>query len=138
MNPFDFIKAINSKKTDNEDIQFMIDHDKESIRVEPKYLPYIINKAFSNEYDSVMLANEMNTHWRLDNQLQFDFYYHGLSRRNRYGKWFKADKTVHEDLEAVKEFYGYSNQKANEVLSIIDTDGIAKIKQQLRKGGRYG
>ena len=43
-----------------------------------------------------------------------------------------------ENLEYVKEFYGYSNVKAKAALDILSEEQISAIKQKLNKGGRNG
>jgi hypothetical protein len=48
----------------------------------------------------------------------------------------KASKVT--NLEYVKEYYGYSNEKAKSALDILDDDQITAIKDSLNKGGRNG
>ena len=40
-----------------------------------------------------------------------------------------------EDLECVKEYYGYSNEKASQALKILDNQQLNFIKQRLETGG---
>ena len=94
---------------------------------EKKYSPFIIN-------DTVMLVNEMNFHHHLDNKLQYDFLLNSLRKQNRYAPWMKASKT--KNLEYVKEYFGYNNEKARSVLNILNDEQIAYIKTKLKKGGK--
>ena len=40
-----------------------------------------------------------------------------------------------KDIECVKEYYGYSNDKAKSALDILTRDQIKLIKEKLFKGG---
>ena len=126
MNPFEFVKAINSKKNIIRD-----DLDEKS------YLPYMINHSFSYFSDTVLLANEMNLNHHIDNKLQNDFFIN-IIRKNpkRFSKW---NKVKHDgDFEAVKEYYGYSNEKTRSALSLLSTEQIDIIKKKVDHGGRKG
>ena len=83
-----------------------------------------------------MLVNEVNQHPHLDKKLQFDFLLNSVRARKRFSPWLKADKL--ENLEYVKEFYGYNNEKAKVALTILNDKQIATIKEKLYKGGRNG
>jgi hypothetical protein len=80
-----------------------------------------------------MLVNEINQLPHLDKKLQFDFLLNSVRSRRRYTPWLKANKL--DNLEDVKEYYGYSNEKAKQALDILTDEQIATIKQKLRKGG---
>ena len=101
---------------------------------EKKYSPYIINKCLSPFNDTIMLVNEMNMRHHLDTKLQYDFLLNTIRSKKRYAPWVKADKL--KDLEYVKEYYGYSNEKAKAALKILDNEQITTIKNSLNKGGR--
>ena len=83
-----------------------------------------------------MLVNEINIRNHLDNKLQFDFFLNSIRPRKRYTPWMKANKVT--NLEYVKEYYGYSNEKAKSALDILNDDQIKAIKNSLSKGGRNG
>ena len=83
-----------------------------------------------------MLVNEINQFHHLDKKLQFDFLINSLRPRKRYTPWVKAMKL--ENLEYVKEFYGYDNEKAKVALDILNDKQISAIKQKMNKGGRDG
>ena len=124
----DYLNAINYTKElllDTEDDQW-----------EKKYPPYIINKCIAPFPDSLMLVNEINQLHHLDKKLQYDFLINSLRTRKRYTPWMKAKKL--ENLEYVKEYYGYNNEKAKSALDILNDEQISAIKTKLNKGGRDG
>ena len=124
----DYINAINYTKEPLLDTE-----DEEWIK---KYPPYIVNKCIAPFTDSVMLVNEINQLHHLDKKMQFDFLINSLRPRKRYAPWMKAKKL--ENLEYVKEFYGYNNEKAKAALDILNDEQISAIKERLNKGGRDG
>ena len=83
-----------------------------------------------------MLVNEINQLPHLDKKLQFDFLINSLRPRKRYTPWLKAMKL--ENLEYVKEYYGYGNEKAKAALDILNDEQISAIKNKLNKGGKNG
>jgi hypothetical protein len=99
-----------------------------------KYSPYIINKCLAPFNDTIMLVNEMNMRHHLDSKLQYDFLLNTIRSKKRYAPWVKASKL--KDLEYVKEYFGYSNEKAKAALKILDNEQINTIKDSLNKGGR--
>jgi len=99
-----------------------------------KYPPFIVNKLLSLHYDCIASANEMNGYHFLDNRIQFHFLLNSIRKRKRFGKWPKQFKL--NDLEYVKEYYGYSNEKAKQALNILTEKQIEIIKKSLYKGGR--
>ena len=124
----DYLNAINYTKEpllDTEDEQWV-----------KKYPPYIINKCIAPFPDSLMLVNEINQLHHLDKKLQYDFLINSLRARKRYTPWMKAKKL--ENLEYVKEYYGYNNEKAKSALDILNDEQISAIKTKLNKGGRDG
>ena len=124
MNPFEYANAINYTKKN-----IMVDD-----LAEKAYLPYMINRQLSYFPDTVLAANEMNRNHHLDNRLQFDFFINIIRKRKRFSKWFKPEHI--SDLDVVKEYYGYSNEKARQVLTILSTEQINELKNKVAKGGR--
>lgn len=124
MNPFEFVKAINNKKDIMRD-----DLD------EKAYNAFMVNHSYSYFPETVLLANEMNIQHHLDSKLQNDFLLNTIRKNpKRFSKW---NKTVEDDsLEAVKEYYGYSNSKARSALSLLSTEQIDIIKKKVDHGGR--
>ena len=124
----DYLKAINQSK------EKLMDGDDEEW--EKKYPPFIVNKCLSPFPDTIQLVNEMNQLPHLDKKLQFDFLINSLRPRKRFTPWMKAKKL--DNLEYVKEYYGYSNEKAKSALEILNDEQISAIKKKLNKGGRHG
>jgi len=81
-----------------------------------------------------MLVNEMNIHNHIDNKMQYDFLLNSLRKQNRYASWMKASKS--RNLEYVKEYFGYNNEKARSALNVLNDKQIAYIKSKLNKGGK--
>lgn len=98
------------------------------------YPSYIINRCLSGHIDCIMYANEMNKNHHLEKDMQYSFYINILRKRKRFSPWIKKDKI--DDLESVKTYYGYSNEKASQALKILSQDQINFIKQKLEKGGK--
>ena len=122
----DYLTAINwSKKK-------LMDTDDEAW--EKKYPPYIINKGLSYFSDTVMMANEMNRLHHATKHMQFSFLLNTIRSQKRFSKWLKASKI--KDLEAIKEYYKYSNNRAKEVLSLLTKEQIDYIKEKISKGGK--
>ena len=126
MNPFDFLNAINQTKED-----VMVDDVAES-----KYNPFLVNRGLSYFVDTVLYANEMNLHNHIDKRMQFDFLQSSIRKKKRFSKWAKAEKVT--DLEVVKEYYGYSNEKAKAILPLLNDEQLDTLKLKLNKGGKSG
>ena len=124
MNPFEYANAINYTKKN-----IMVDDI-----AEKAYNSFMINRQLSYFPDTVLAANEMNRYHHLDNRLQFDFFINIIRKRKRFSKWFKPEQI--SDLETVKEYYGYSNEKARQVLTLLSTEQINELKNKVAKGGR--
>ena len=97
------------------------------------YAPYIINRCLSGHLDCVMFANEMNKYSFLDKDMQYSFYLNTLRKKKRFSPWLRKDKVT--DLEIIKQYYGYSNEKASQALKILTPEQIKFIKQRLETGG---
>ena len=124
MNPFEYLTAINDTKKD-----IMVDDI-----AEKGYNGFMVNRGLSYFQDTVIYANEMNKHAHLDNRLQFDFLINIIRKRKRFSKWIKPDTA--SDVEVVKEYYGYSNEKARQALTLLTPEQITMIKKKAFKGGR--
>ena len=124
MNPFEYTTAINYSKKN-----IMIDDI-----AEKAYNPFLINRSLSYFHDTVLAANEMNINHHIDNRLQFDFFINIIRKRKRFSKWFKPEQI--SDLEIVKEYYGYSNEKARQVITLLSTEQINELRTKVAKGGR--
>jgi hypothetical protein len=108
----------------------LIDDDKS---LEKEYPSYIINRCLSGHIDCLMYANEMNKYNLLPKKLQYDFYINIIRNKKRYSPWIKKDKI--KDLEYVKNYYGYSNEKAKQALRLLSEEQLNFIKKRFETGG---
>jgi hypothetical protein len=99
-----------------------------------EYAPYIINRCLSGHIDCIIFVNEMNRYHFLDKDLQYSFYLNSLRKRKRYSPWLRKDKVT--DLDCIKQYYNYSNEKASQALKILSKAQIDFIKQKLETGGK--
>ena len=120
----DWLNSINFNKQD------LIEEDPSTIK---DYPPYIINRCLSGHLDCVMFANEMNKYSFLDKDMQYSFYLNTLRKKKRFSPWLRKDKVT--DLQCVKQYYDYSNEKASQALKILTTQQLDFIKQRLDIGG---
>jgi len=121
-NLFDFVNSINYKKED-----ILTDEN------QSQYVPYVVNKSLSYFIDTIFQANEMNVRHTADKRLQFDFLLNSVRSKKRFSKWAKPEKL--ESIEVIKEYYGYNDERAKEVVNIFCDADINKIKDKLDKGG---
>jgi hypothetical protein len=124
LNPFEYVNAISDNKKD-----LMVDE-----ATEKAYIPFTINRSLSYFSDTVLAANEMNRNHHLDKKLQFSFLINIVRKRKRFSKWDKPELV--NDVEVVKEYYGYSNEKARQVLPLLTSDQILNLREKVTKGGR--
>jgi len=123
VNPFSFVTAIN----DNKDI--MVDD-----LAEKAYDSFMVNRSLSYFQDTVLFANEMNINHHIDKRLQNDFLINMVRKRKRFSKWDKPNSN--SDVEVVKEYYGYNNEKARNALTLLTSEQIDILRQKVYKGGR--
>jgi len=120
----DWLNSINFTKKN------LIEEDPSTIK---DYAPYIVNRCLSGNLDCIMFANEMNKYSFLDKDMQYSFYLNTLRKKKRFSPWLRKDKVT--DLEIIKQYYGYSNEKASQALKILTPEQINYIKQRLDTGG---
>ena len=121
----EYLNAINfSKKNvmDSEDTMWV-----------KKYPAFIVNKVLSGFQDTIMLVNEMNRNHFLDKDMQFQFLLNSIRSKKRYSPFLRASKI--KDIECVKEYYGYNNEKAKTALDLLTKEQLKLIKEKLFKGG---
>ena len=121
----EYLNAINFTKKD------VMDSDDELWK--KKYPAFIVNKLLSAFSDTIMLVNEMNRNHFIDKDMQFQFLLNSIRTKKRYSPFLRASKL--KEIECVKEYYGYSNDKAKSALDILTKDEIKLIKEKLYKGG---
>jgi hypothetical protein len=103
---------------------------------EKRYPTFIVNKALSSFPDCILFVNEMNKMHHLDKRLQFQFFLNSIRSKKRFSKWLRSSKI--KNLEYVKEYYGYSNEKARQALDILNDEQLEKIKITIDRGGKHG
>tara|TARA_R110002050_G_scaffold88976_3_gene187468 strand:- start:305 stop:670 length:366 start_codon:yes stop_codon:yes gene_type:complete len=119
VNPFDYVKAINEKRP--------IDNHS-------SYTPFLSNRAFSYNLDTILAANEMNKHPDLPPEVQFSFMNEAIRKGRRYSAWYKGE--IHPNLEIVMQFFNCSQQKALQALQVLTQENLKEIKQRMDTGGR--
>jgi len=125
MTPFDFLNAINETKKD------LIKEDPSN---EKEYSAWMVNRGLSFFSDTVMYANEMNQRHQISNKWQFQFLLNSIPKKKRFSKWFKREEEKH--LKLVMDCYGYSSEKAKQVLTILTSEQLKTIEEKQYTGGR--
>ena len=120
MNPFELIKSISNSKKD------ILENEKD-------YNAFMVNRGLSYFPDTVIYANEMNKYHHLDGGLQYQFLINIVRKRNRFSKWNKS--TESDDIKIIKEYHGYSNEKARDVLPLLSNDNLNIIRNRIQHGG---
>jgi uncharacterized lipoprotein YehR (DUF1307 family) len=122
MSPFDYVDLILRKKKQDGDLDFV------------GYAPFIVNRALSYHLDCVLYAQDMNLYPSADEDMQYQYLLNSIRpMKRKFVPWQKANKD--KDIECVKEYFGYSNQKATEALRILTDEQIAEIRKKTDKGG---
>ena len=99
------------------------------------YAPFMVNRALSYHMDCVLYVNELNKLPSLDKDMQYQYLLNSIRpMKRKFQPWQKANKD--KDIDCVKTFFGYSNQKAIEALRILTDEQIAEIRRRTDKGGR--
>jgi hypothetical protein len=124
VSPFDFLNSINSTKVN------LLDKDPENIN---QYNSFLVNRSLSYFPDTVLISNEMNRLHHLDARLQYDFLINIVRKKKRFSKWDKAQST---DIECIKEYYGYSDSKAKQIIGLLTSAQLQELKNKVNKGGR--
>ena len=121
----DYLNSINTTKKN------LLQEDPD---LEKKYPAYIINRCMSGHLDTILLANEMNINSHLDPKLQYDFFINIVRPKKRFAPWLRKDKL--NSLELVKEYYGYSDEKARVALKILTDEQLNYIAKRMDRGGK--
>tara|TARA_R100001463_G_scaffold19812_6_gene48634 strand:+ start:1312 stop:1692 length:381 start_codon:yes stop_codon:yes gene_type:complete len=120
----EWLNSINSSKKN------FIDEDP---LLEKEYPAYIVNRCMSGHMDALMYANEMNINPQLDKKLQYDFYLNTLRSKKRFSPWVRKEEI--SNLDIIKSHYGYSDDKARQVLPLISNTELEHIRKRLDRGG---
>ena len=125
MNPFEFVNSINSTKVN------LMDKDADT---EDKYNSFLVNRSLSYFPETVIMSNEMNRLHHLDAKLQYDFLINIVRKKKRFSKWDKPEERT--DIECLKQYFGYSESKAKQVVGLLSESQIKTIKSKVSIGGR--
>ena len=120
----DWLNSINFNKDD------LTSEDPECIK---EYPSYIVNRCLSGHLDTILYANEINLHPNLDKDMQYQFFLNSLRKRKRFSPWLRKDKV--DNLNIIKKYYGYSNEKALQALRLLTQQQLDYIKKRLDTGG---
>lgn len=121
INPFVFLKSISNKShPDNLN----------------GFNKYLTNLAMSQRSDTILYANELNKDVHISDQMCFDFYFHGLPKKNYWSKW--AKNFTSEYVEPLSEYFNVSSRVAKQYEKLIKEDDKKAILDwfQKRKGGK--
>ena len=122
MSPFDFADFILRKKVPDDELDFK------------EYAPFLINRSLSYHLDCVLYVNDMNLWPDLDKDMQYQYLLNSIRpMKRKFAPWQKAE--LNHDIDSVKKYFGYSNQKAKEAMKILTKQQIAEIKIKTDKGG---
>ena len=124
MSPFTFLNEINFGKKD-----IIVDDV-----TEKQYNSFMVNRGLSYFKDTAVIANEMNVNHHIDKRLQFDFLINMIRKKRRFSKWNKPQ--IIDDLDVIKEYYGYSNKQAKAVHNLLSSDKIGELRKKVYKGGK--
>lgn len=125
MSPFDFLKSINDTKVN------LIDQDIDNAK---HYNSFVVNRSLSYFPDTVFMSNEMNRLHHLDDKLQYDFLINIVRKKKRFSKWDKPEQRA--DLDCIKDYFGYSEPKAKQVIGLLTESQIKTIRKKVSTGGR--
>jgi len=122
MTPFDFVNLVLHTKKPDDELDFK------------DYAPFIVNRSLSYHIDCVLYANDMNLWPSTDKDMQYQYLLNSIRpMKRKFAPWQKSKND--ENIDCVKTYFGYSNQKAKEALRILTDEQIAEIKRKTDKGG---
>jgi Bacteriophage clamp loader A subunit len=125
MSPFDFIKSFNEKT------KYLLVSDLD----EKDYSPFVVNKGMSFMQECVPFANEMNRYYDLDKKMQHDFYYYGVPKGKRFGKWLKKEAND-SSVALLMDYFNINNLQAQKYLDLLSDEQLEIIKNKMSKGGK--
>lgn len=127
-NPFDYVNSINSSKKTN-----LMRGSENDTLAEKGYNAWVVNKALSYFPDTILHANLINQYHHLDNRPQYEFLLNSIRPNKRFAKWVK--NASDEDLEIVCAYYQCNRNLGRDYLSLLSSEQIQIMKQQLETGG---
>lgn len=97
---------------------------------------FIIRRGLSQHVETVMYANELNKHWRVDKRMAHDFFFYGISKKKRFGKWAKQSADNADDIELMCRHYAVNRNRAIDILKVLTPDEVKAIKEMYVVGGK--
>lgn len=122
---WDYVNSISHNKKD------LLEEDPSSFGA---YDTFMINRALSQFPDTILYANELNQVPGVDKDQHYYCLINIIRPRKRYAKWPK--KLKDNDVDAVKEYYGFNTAKAESATSLLSSNQLDEIRGRLQKGGR--
>ena len=122
---FDFLNDLNFDK------KHLLNSDPNAVQ---DMTPFIIKRGMSMNLDTVMVTNEMNKFGDCSKEMLYDFLFHIIPKKKRYGKWPKKSKS--KDVDLLIMHYGVNRNRAEEYISLLSTNELDGIKQMYYTGGK--
>lgn len=85
------------------------------------FVPFMINRAFMQDEQTIEFANLMNRFAHLPKEAQYLFYLHGMKKHRSKSKWSK--KSVDGQYNKLVEC-GYSERETKEMLYVLSDKQI--------------
>jgi hypothetical protein len=102
---------------------------------EKKYPAFVVNRCLSYHKELIYIVNEMNQRANISHRLQFHFLINSIRRMRRFGsKWATTNRS--KAFDAIKKYYGYSNEKARVALDILSKEQQGTIIKKVSVGGK--
>ena len=100
--------------------------------------PYIMNRAMTFNTDTLFFSDEASMFQNVPSYAHYLFYFYSIEKKKyRPGRWEKKTDPS-ENLDAIKEAYNVSTERALEYLDILTEEQIEEIKTKQSKGGMIG
>ncbi len=102
---------------------------------EKTYLPFILNRALSQNQDTIAYANIMNTYSFLPKKMQYDYLRKAIRKWKRpFQERYKYNEP--SDLEMIKKYYQVSSSKAMKILNLLNKDQLKHLRKLNDIGGK--
>jgi hypothetical protein len=101
---------------------------------EKSYLPFIVNKCLSYFPDTLFHSNKMNSISYVNKKMQYDYLLNKITKKSRFSKWYKEEENSR--IAIIKQYYGYSTEKAKQVSHLFTKEQEVILKQALQTGGQ--
>jgi hypothetical protein len=119
--PFDYVNSI------NDGVNIVRGTDNEGGRMK-KYVPFLVNRAFSQHNDAIYHANLINLNSHIDNIMQYEYYLHALRKKKRFGSWPKKDQDQEANLKTIAKYYNVSRSVASSYARLLTKEQIHELE----------